>query len=257
MIGTFPSHLFNLIFIPSFFWFIRVTAERQTLVFPPAAEHHSSSSAAAINSANNTPSESIDLTLDDDSFLSNEYSPSTFHHHHPSMEVSIATSPYQDEIMFDDGSSDEEDVDDEEEDVEDSYIPPTTAVTLPRAAKTAATKKSKRGSKATRASTSSISAPAMNSVASSSSFRATASIPTSVGTSNAKAACVNCGATHTPLWRRGLNDELNCNACGLYSKLVRIPSLQSSMKSGADGEFFSISDRDPRACGRHMVAEDS
>ncbi|KAF7373860.1 Transcription factor [Mycena sanguinolenta] len=34
---------------------------------------------------------------------------------------------------------------------------------------------------------------------------------------------VTCGTTHTPLWRRGLNDELNCNACGLYCKLHKRP----------------------------------
>ncbi|KAF9053843.1 glucocorticoid receptor-like (DNA-binding domain), partial [Hymenopellis radicata] len=35
--------------------------------------------------------------------------------------------------------------------------------------------------------------------------------------------CANCGATQTPLWRRGLNDELNCNACGLYCKMHKRP----------------------------------
>lgn len=31
------------------------------------------------------------------------------------------------------------------------------------------------------------------------------------GSSSGKSECANCGATSTPLWRRGLNDELNCN----------------------------------------------
>ncbi|KZO91623.1 glucocorticoid receptor-like (DNA-binding domain), partial [Calocera viscosa TUFC12733] len=35
-----------------------------------------------------------------------------------------------------------------------------------------------------------------------------------------EAQCANCGAKRTPLWRRGLIDELNCNACGLYAKQV-------------------------------------
>ncbi|KAJ7224567.1 hypothetical protein GGX14DRAFT_350375 [Mycena pura] len=51
-----------------------------------------------------------------------------------------------------------------------------------------------------------------------------------------KAECSNCGATHTPLWRRGLNDELNCNACGLYCKLHKRPRPKTMRNSGTGGE---------------------
>ncbi|KAI8888296.1 hypothetical protein K501DRAFT_240606 [Backusella circina FSU 941] len=35
--------------------------------------------------------------------------------------------------------------------------------------------------------------------------------------------CTNCHTTSTPLWRRSANDELLCNACGLYLKLHNAP----------------------------------
>ncbi|KAF8651076.1 hypothetical protein AX16_004938 [Volvariella volvacea WC 439] len=50
-----------------------------------------------------------------------------------------------------------------------------------------------------------------------------------------KAECSNCGATHTPLWRRGLNDELNCNACGLYCKLHKRPRPKSMRNAHGEG----------------------
>lgn len=40
-----------------------------------------------------------------------------------------------------------------------------------------------------------------------------------------KSECANCGATSTPLWRRGLNDELNCNVSlpNTSHDLYRVP----------------------------------
>ncbi|KAJ7575641.1 hypothetical protein C8J56DRAFT_1063242 [Mycena floridula] len=49
-----------------------------------------------------------------------------------------------------------------------------------------------------------------------------------------KAECLNCGATQTPLWRRGLNDELNCNACGLYCKLHKKPRPKTIRNTHGD-----------------------
>ena len=46
-----------------------------------------------------------------------------------------------------------------------------------------------------------------------------------------KAECSNCGTTHAPLWRRGLNNEFNCNACGLYCKLVCAPHYEGLIAS--------------------------
>ncbi|KAI8576760.1 hypothetical protein K450DRAFT_255460 [Umbelopsis ramanniana AG] len=46
-----------------------------------------------------------------------------------------------------------------------------------------------------------------------------------------KSVCSNCGATSTPLWRRSANDELLCNACGLYLKLHNAPRPKSMKTS--------------------------
>ncbi|CAK5282448.1 unnamed protein product [Mycena citricolor] len=47
-----------------------------------------------------------------------------------------------------------------------------------------------------------------------------------------KAECSNCEATHTPLWRRGLNNEVNCNACGFYCKLHQRPRPKAMRNMG-------------------------
>ncbi|KAF9257404.1 hypothetical protein L218DRAFT_935829 [Marasmius fiardii PR-910] len=63
----------------------------------------------------------------------------------------------------------------------------------------------------------------------------TASALNNTGPGGVKAECSNCGATHTPLWRRGLNDELNCNACGLYCKLHKRPRPRSMRNAHGEG----------------------
>ncbi|KAF9812779.1 hypothetical protein IEO21_05982 [Rhodonia placenta] len=66
-----------------------------------------------------------------------------------------------------------------------------------------------------------------------------------------KAECSNCGATHTPLWRRGLNDELNCNACGLYCKLHKRPRPKSMRNNHGEGRTQSA----PRQESQEVVAQ--
>ncbi|RCH96413.1 hypothetical protein CU097_010332 [Rhizopus azygosporus] len=46
---------------------------------------------------------------------------------------------------------------------------------------------------------------------------------TAVSGENNTPICSNCGARSTPLWRRSVNDEILCNACGLYLKLHNVP----------------------------------
>ncbi|KDQ56002.1 hypothetical protein JAAARDRAFT_36799 [Jaapia argillacea MUCL 33604] len=85
---------------------------------------------------------------------------------------------------------------------------------------------------------------------------ATATSPAQLKNNNSapggvKAECSNCGATHTPLWRRGLNDELNCNACGLYCKLHKRPRPKGMRNNHGEGR----SQATPRQDTQEVIAQ--
>ncbi|KAL8276253.1 hypothetical protein RQP46_011327 [Phenoliferia psychrophenolica] len=52
-------------------------------------------------------------------------------------------------------------------------------------------------------------------------------------------SCSHCASIATPLWRRGPDDELLCNACGLYQKLHSKPRPKAFGKQGSKARASS------------------
>jgi len=52
-----------------------------------------------------------------------------------------------------------------------------------------------------------------------------------------KTECANCKVTKTPLWRRSANDEILCNACGLYQKIHNAPRPKTNRINASRKDF--------------------
>ncbi|KAI8989265.1 hypothetical protein BDB01DRAFT_842052 [Pilobolus umbonatus] len=76
---------------------------------------------------------------------------------------------------------------------------------------------------------------------------------TTVSENDKVAKCSNCDTTVTPLWRRSVDDQLLCNACGLYLKLHNAPRPKNlkvgkhkdnPSEYGLNGESLAENDKD-------------
>ncbi|KAL7327697.1 Sodium- and chloride-dependent GABA transporter 1 [Mucor circinelloides] len=144
------------------------------------------------------------------------------------------------ELEDEDEEDEEEDDDDDSDSDWETHVKSKRTASLPSAALSAKKKPGNNKTKNKR----SESLPS-----------ATASINTSENT------CSNCGTTNTPLWRRNLDGNPLCNACGLFLKLhgkVRPLSLKTDVikkrnrsPSGNKRRSSSSTGVSKKATGRH------
>jgi len=70
----------------------------------------------------------------------------------------------------------------------------------------------------------------------------------SMAQQHVKPVCANCGVNHTPLWRRSANDEILCNACGLYQKLHKVPRPKSIRQHAVRKDTQAMTEHETTEC---------
>jgi len=70
----------------------------------------------------------------------------------------------------------------------------------------------------------------------------------SMASQHVKPVCANCGVNHTPLWRRSANDEILCNACGLYQKLHKVPRPKSIRQHAVRKDTQAMTEHETTEC---------